>query len=106
VTGLLLTLALLAALAASAYRWLRRRRFRQALAALPGGSPATAIEVEGFGEIDFHVHQRICPCGGRVQSLGERSSPAGQQVLRVVRVECRSCEEIAEIWFDASRAYH
>ncbi|HYC55567.1 MAG TPA: hypothetical protein VEL28_11605 [Candidatus Binatia bacterium] len=104
--GLLLTLVLVAALTASGYRWQRRLRFRRALAALPGGSEPTAIEVDGFGDIDFHLQQRICPCGGRVQSLGERSAPAGQRVLRVVRVECRSCETISEVWFDASRAYH
>ena len=105
-TGLLLTLALLAAVGASAWRWNRRRRLRAALASLPGGSAETAIAIEAFSDIDGHLHARICPCGGRLQTLGERSAPAGQRVLRVARAECRACETITEVWFDASRAYH
>lgn len=104
--GLLLGLALLAALGFSGYRRLRRTRRRLALAALEGGSPATALLVESFADIDEHLKGRICPCGGRLSLLGERSQPERQRVLRVVRAECRNCEEIQEVWFDASRAYH
>jgi len=106
VTGLLLTVALLAALAASGWRWRRRRRLARELAALPGGSRATALAVEDFSAIDAHVARRECRCGGRLQAHGERSEPDGQRVLRVVRVECRRCERRGEVWFDASRAYH
>lgn len=105
-TSLLLTLALLAALGFSAWRRRRRTRLRRALAALPGGSAATAVEVDAFGGIDEHLRLRQCPCGGRLKLLGERTEPHGQRVLRVVRVECHNCEEIREVWFDASRAYH
>jgi hypothetical protein len=106
VIGFVLSVALVAALAATGYRAWSRRRLRRAFAALPGGSPETAIEVEAFTEIDEHVSRRECPCGGLLASHGERSEPTGQRVLRVARVECRRCEERGEIWFDASRAYH
>lgn len=109
--GLLLAAALVAALAASGYRALRRLRRRRALAALPGGSPESAIAVSGFADIDAHVSARRCPCGGSLASLGERSLAAahagsGERRLRVVRVECRHCEERSEVWFDATLAYH
>jgi hypothetical protein len=109
VTGLLLALALVAALAAAGYRVLRRRRRRRLLAALPGGARESAIEVEAFSEIEDHLRVRECPCGGLLASLGERSeNTLGQRdarILRVVRVECRRCEELSEVWFDATRAY-
>jgi hypothetical protein len=112
VTGLLLALALVAALAAAGYRVLRRRRRRRLLAALPGGARESAIEVEAFSEIEDHLRVRECPCGGLLASLGERSEntagqPSGRdgRILRVVRVECRRCEELSEVWFDATRAY-
>jgi len=103
--SLLLTMALLAALAATAWRTQRRLRRRRRLAALPGGSRDTAIEVDAFSGIEEHLAVRECLCGGLLANLGERSEPAPGRILRVVRVECRRCEELFEIWFDATRAY-
>ena len=103
---LALTVALLLALAASGYRSVRRLRLRRALAALDGGSRASAREIDAFSEIEDHLTHRECPCGGLFANLGERSEPDGSRIFRIVRVECRRCEERTEIWFDATRAYH
>lgn len=105
-TGTLLALALLAAMTAAGLRALRRRRLRMAMAALPGGSEATALAVDGFGDIDFEMKRRRCRCGGALAALGERSEKTGDRVLRVVRAECGRCEERTEVWFDATRAFH
>jgi len=104
--GLLLSLALVAALSVTGYRALRRHRRRRRLASLDGGSRATAIAVEAFSEIDDHLARRECRCGGLLAGHGERSEADGQRILRVVRVECRRCEERGEVWFDATLAYH
>lgn len=134
--GLVLLAALLAALAAAGWRTLRRMRRRSLLRALPGGSRESAIEVEAFSEIEDHLRVRECPCGGLLASLGERSETSRgeierkersdtqrrersdpqrmergnpkrmERILRIVRVECRRCEELSEVWFDATRAYH
>lgn len=104
--GLLLLAALLAALAATGARRYRRRSRRLALAALAGGSRDTALEVDAFSQIDEHLARRECPCGGLLASHGERSEHEDGRMLRVVRVECRRCEERGEVWFDATRAYH
>lgn len=71
--GLFLFVALVAALAATGYRVVRRLRRRRALAALAGGSPETAFEIEAFSEIEDHLAHRECPCGGLLESLGERT---------------------------------
>lgn len=105
-TGILLAVALLAAMTAAGVRALRRHRLRRALAALPGGSRSTALVVDGFGDIDFEVKRRRCRCGGQLAALGERSEKDGDRVLRVVRAECARCEERTEVWFDATRAFH
>jgi hypothetical protein len=106
VLWLALSLALIAALIATGYRRVRRGRRRRALAALTGGSRATALEIDAFSDIEEHLAHRECPCGGLLMSLGERSQAEGDLILRVVRVECRRCEELGEVWFDATRAYH
>jgi len=106
VLWLAISLALVAALVATGARRMRRRRRRRAFAALPGGSRETALEIEAFSDIEDHLSRRECPCGGLLASLGERSEPAGARILRVVRVECRRCEDLGEVWFDATRAYH
>ena len=106
--GLLLSVALVLALAAAGYRTLRRRKRRRLLAELPGGARDSAIVVEAFSEIEDHLRVRECPCGGLLASLGERSESEGRgpsRILRVVRVECRRCEELAEVWFDVTLAY-
>ncbi|MFN2377897.1 MAG: hypothetical protein ABR538_15285 [Candidatus Binatia bacterium] len=104
--GLLLLAALVAALGATGYRVARRRRRRRLLAALAGGSRPTAIDVDAFTEIEDHLTLRECPCGGLLASLGERSETVGPRRWRVVRVECRRCEELGEVWFDVTTAYH
>ena len=104
--GLLLLAALLAALGATGLRRLRRLRRQRAMSALPGGSRATAFEVDAFSGIDEHLEHRECRCGGLLSSHGERSENTGGRMLRVVRVECRRCEERGEVWFDVTRAYH
>jgi hypothetical protein len=103
---LLISLALLAALAASGRRVWKRRRFRSAVAALGGGSRETALAIDAFSDIELHLVTRECPCGGLLASLGERSEKQDGRILRIARVECRRCEERFEVWFDATLAYH
>jgi hypothetical protein len=103
--GLILTLALLAALAFSGERILRGKRLRRRLAALPGGSSETAIEIESFADIEEHLDKRDCRCGGALRVLGERSERAGDHILRVVHVECYRCEETQWLYFNATQVY-
>ena len=103
--GLVLVAALVAALTASGLRLAKRRRRRRLLQALPGGSRETAIAIDDFADIEDHLSRRECLCGGLLTSLGERSE-RDPRLLRVIRVECRRCEDRGEIWFDATRAYH
>jgi hypothetical protein len=105
-TGLLLTLALIIALAFSAWRWWRRRKLDRRLRALPGGSAATAIAVASFDEIDEEVRRRRCPCGGRHDVHGEGAETDNGRSLRIVQVECRFCERRSRIYFDVSRLFH
>ncbi|MFQ5353094.1 MAG: hypothetical protein ACE5D3_08475 [Candidatus Binatia bacterium] len=104
--GLALTLALLVALASVAYRAVRRARTRRVLASLPGASAETAIRVGSFDRMDDAIQQRRCHCGGFLTNLGEGSARSEERVLRLVRVECRKCEEQSFLYFDLSQLYH
>jgi hypothetical protein len=103
--GLVLTLALLVALAASGWRFWRRARVARMIGALPGGSERTALEVTSFDEVDDHLYTRECPCGGRYSVRGEGTRVSDGRRFRVVRVECMRCERDASVYFDVTRLF-
>lgn len=100
------TAAIVAALAAVAWRGLRRRRGRSArarfLAETPGYDPARPIAVSSFDELDEAVDRARCPCGGSLERLGEGSRPG----VRVVRCTCPTCEEDVDLFFDLRGLRH
>ena len=104
--GFFIAIALLLALAFSARRvWLRRRLVRL-MRALPGGKPESAIAIWSFGDVDDHVRARRCACGGRFDVLGEGSRVVERARLRVVRLECGTCERKTEMYFDVTGMFH
>jgi hypothetical protein len=88
-----LGLALIVALSFAGWRLARRRLLARKLRMLPGGSADTAKKVGGFKEIDAEIERRRCHCGQ-------------DRRVRVVRVECDSCEEQGYLYFDVTAAYH
>jgi hypothetical protein len=105
-TGLAITIALLLALAFSARRLLRRRRLARLMSHLPGGRADSALSVGSFEEIDEQIRARRCPCGGRYEVRGEGSRAVRASRLRVVRVECGTCENQASVYFDVTGLFH
>jgi len=99
-------IALLIALAFSGRRAYRRLRLRRALVALPGARADNAIVATGFDEIDEETRRRHCPCGGRYHVNGESTREDGGRRLRVVRLECRFCEQRIRLYFDISGLFH
>jgi hypothetical protein len=106
VIGFLLTAALLLALAFSARRLWLRRRLARLMSRLPGGRPDSALSVGSFDEIDEQIRTRRCPCGGRYEVRGEGSRAVEASRLRVVRVECGTCENEASVYFDVTGLFH
>jgi hypothetical protein len=104
--GVVLSLALFAALAASARRMQKRRRIAAVASSLPGASPESAILLDDLGELDAALRARRCICGGFLQSLGERSEPRDGRMLRVVRGECGRCEKVQSVYFDTATLLH
>ncbi len=81
--------------------WRKARAWRQENAR-PGRSEATAIAITDYGEIDAVVFSQRCRCGGRFLVRGEGS----RETLRIVRLECRSCEREREVYFDVRAVRH
>ncbi len=105
-TQLLLVLALAAAIAVLARRRWRRARLRTLAATRPGASPALAIPITAFDEIDEHLRQRRCACGGYLARRGEGSRELAGQRYRVARLECLDCERTEEVFFDTTDLLH
>jgi len=86
-------------------RW-RRARLRRLASTRPGSSPALAIPVTTFGEMDIHLRRRRCACGGYLERRGEGSRELSGQRYRVARLECQDCERTEEVFFDTTDLLH
>lgn len=105
-TSLLLVAALAAAVVVLGRRRWRRARLRRLADTRPGASPALAIPITAFDEIDEHLRQRRCACGGYLARRGEGSRDLAGQRYRVARLECLDCERAEEVFFDTTELLH
>ena len=100
--GSLLGLAALISAIALGVRLVQRRAAERAR---PGATPATAIPIAGYSDIDAAIGTQTCRCGGRFVIRGEGpAAPPGS--LRVARLECRRCEREQRLYFDVSTVRH
>jgi hypothetical protein len=106
IASLLLTVALVLAVAAVGRRRLRRTRLRRAAASRAGASPDLAIAIRSFTDIDDALAGRWCHCGGYLERTGEGSRDLGTRRFRIVRLRCQECEEVAEVYFDTTDLVH
>lgn len=105
--ALIFTLVLLAAVFATVRRRWRRTRLQAAGKALPGGTAERAIPIRSFTDIDDALRDRWCAaCGGYLERNGEGTRSVGGRTLRVARLVCQECEQVAEIFFDTSELLH
>lgn len=102
-TGLLIGLAVLAAVAAAGVRrWRRLRAARRR----PGATIYLPVRVSRFDEIDAAVQGRVCSCGGSFVLTGETSRLVGESRYRIVRLVCNQCERDELMYFDVTAAFH
>lgn len=98
----LLGLAALIAVIALGVRMLQQRAADRAR---PGATPATAIPITDYGDIDIAVRMQTCRCGGGFEVRGEGPA-AAPGALRVTQLECRKCEREQRLYFDVSTVRH
>jgi len=103
VLSALLGVAALVAAIIVGWRSMQRRAVERAQ---PGRSPASAIAIQDYGEIEIAVRLQACACGGRFALRGE--SPANEygRPLRVALLECRRCEREQRVFFDLTAIRH
>ncbi len=102
--GILLSLAIIAAVTSVGWRAWRDRRARRQR---PGATLERAVVVQRFDEIDrFLQHHRCAYCGAPTRLLGEFSRPSGNRRYRVTRLACRECEQEERVHFDVTAAFH
>jgi hypothetical protein len=103
VIGLLLGLAVIAAITTVGFRrWQRSRAARRR----PGATLHRAVPVSRFDEIDATLYGRMCRCGEFLMTAGETSRVVGARRFRMVRLVCRECEWDEVVYFDVTRVFH
>jgi hypothetical protein len=101
--SIVLAVAVLAAVIAVGVRLVQQRAVERAR---QGASPANAIPIRDYGEIDIALRLNTCSCGGRFLQRGETSLFEDGRSLRVAIVECRRCEREQRFFFDLSEVRH
>jgi hypothetical protein len=101
-----ISLALILALAFSAWRLALRYRAHRLRLMSPGGSAATAIVVRSFDGMDDWMSNSRCSCRGALVSLGEDSIERDGRRLRIVHAECIRCEQERSVFFDVTRVFN
>ncbi len=101
-TTLLFVVAIVAAIGAMGYKRYRKKSRVRTAAQRLGASPDNAIYIRSFDEMDEHMRQRWCSCGGFLETTGEGTREADGRRFRVARMECHECEETTEVFFDTT----
>ena len=106
IVTLLLVAAIVAAVVSMGARRWRRSRLQRAALTRAGASTDLAIHIRSYGEMDDHLRQRWCPCGGYLERSGEGTRDAGGRRFRVARLTCQECERPDEVFFDTTDVLH
>lgn len=101
-TGAVLALVILFAVAVVGWRRWKRARLQRAGLDRPGAAAENAIYVRDFSEMDEHLRRRWCSCGGFLEPAGEGSREVSGRRFRVARLFCQECEETTEVFFDTT----
>ncbi|MCK6554414.1 hypothetical protein L6Q96_07505 [Candidatus Binatia bacterium] len=102
-TGVLFTLAIVAAVAVLGWRRLRVWRAERQR---PGASLERALVVGGFDEIDGAIAAQRCRCGGHYSMTGETSRAIGLRRFRISRLVCKECDREILMYFDVTLVFH
>ncbi len=105
-TGLLFVAVITAAAVVLGSRRWHRSRLKQAARNRPGSSPASAIVIRSYGEMEDHLRGRWCHCGGYLERAGEGTRDIDDRRYRVARRRCQECDEEYETFFDATDVLH
>src|SRR5262249_12277950 len=103
---ILFTLAIVAAVVSLGFLPLQRQRLRRAAGTRLGSSPERAIHVRSYSEMDGHLAQRWCFCGGYLERTGEGSRTVSGRTFRIARLRCQECEAPDEVFFDTTEVLH
>jgi hypothetical protein len=106
VLGLLLGLAVVAAVVAVGLRRLHRARLDRAARTRTGASPDRPFYIRSYGEMEEHLGRRWCRCGGYLERTGEGSRQIGDRRFRIARLVCQECEAVEEVFFDTTDVVH
>ena len=101
--GVIMAVAVLAAVLAAGVRRAQRARYRRSQ---PGATIHLPVAVQRFDEIDAAIQGRRCFCGGSFSISGETSRRIAERFFRVSRLVCHQCGREEMMFFDVTAVFH
>jgi len=99
-TSLLFVLFILLAVAFMATKELQKKSKKHRFEKDEGNHPDRPLKIDRFNQMDTHLQNSRCPCGGRWMMRSEGSKSSSNTRLRVVHAECTRCESETDFFFD------
>ena len=99
-TSLLFAAVIAIVLGVKLTKYLKGRSARKSFEQAEGNHPDRPLKIQRFDQMDGHLQDNRCPCGGKwiMRSEGTKSSSALR--LRVIHAECSRCETETDFFFD------
>ena len=101
-TSSLFAIAIAAVLALKTWQWVKARQSNKGFESIVGNHPDRPLKVQRFDEMEDHLQDHRCPCGGKWMMRSEGSKSTQTMRLRVIHAECTRCEEERDFFFDLS----
>ena len=81
-------------------RYSKDKTTRKEFEKVVGNHPDRPLKIERFDDMDAHLQDNRCPCGGKWMMHSEGSQSSGALRLRVIHAECTRCETETDFFFD------
>ena len=101
-TYLLFAAVITIAIGIKLLKFSKGRAARKEFEKVRGNHPDRPLEIKRFDQMDGHLQDNRCPCGGKWISRLEGSKSSGSIRLRVIHAECTRCETETDFFFDLS----
>ena len=98
--SLLFAAAITIALGVKTVQYVKSRSKRKGFESIQGNHPDRPLKIQRFDQMDGHLQDNRCPCGGKWMMRSEGSKSVGTTRLRVVHAECTRCETETDFFFD------
>ena len=99
-SSLLFAAVIAIALGVKIFKFSKGKAIRKEFEQRVGNHPDRPLKIQRFDEMDAHLQNNRCPCGGKWMMRSEGSKSTSSLRLRVIHAECTRCETETDFFFD------